>query len=42
MVLHPNPRVADDMRRLLGRQPNIDLRVPCGHIEMLQRMRQVT
>lgn len=39
MVLHPNPRVADEMRRLLRRTPNIEMRPPCGHLEMLQRMR---
>ena len=38
MVLHPNPRVADQMGSLLGSQPNIALLDPCGHIEMLRRM----
>ena len=38
MVLHPNPRIAGEMRRLLGRQPNIALIDPCGHVEMLRRM----
>ena len=38
MVLHSNPRVASDMRRLLGDVPGIDLCEPCGHIEMLERM----
>ena len=38
-ILHPNPRVADDMRALLGGTPNIRLRDPCGHMEMLQAMR---
>lgn len=38
-VLHPNPRVADGMRRLLGGVPNIELRSPCSHMEMLQAMR---
>jgi UDP-N-acetylglucosamine 2-epimerase (non-hydrolysing) len=38
MVLHPNPRVADEMRRLLGRRPNVALLDPCGHVEMLRRM----
>ena len=37
MVLHSNPRVADHMRRLLG-TTNIELREPCGHLEMLQLM----
>ena len=39
-VLHPNPRVAGEMVRLLGRAPNLDLRPPCGHLEMLQLMRE--
>ena len=38
-VLHPNPHAADDMRRLLGGVPNIELRKPCSHLEMLQAMR---
>jgi UDP-N-acetylglucosamine 2-epimerase (non-hydrolysing) len=38
MVLHPNPRVAGEMRRLLGCQPDITLLHPCGHLEMLRRM----
>jgi UDP-N-acetylglucosamine 2-epimerase (non-hydrolysing) len=38
-VLHPNPRVADDMRRLVGGVPNIEMRDPCSHLEMLQAMR---
>jgi UDP-N-acetylglucosamine 2-epimerase (non-hydrolysing) len=38
MVLHPNPRVAGEMRRLLDGRPNIELRNPCGHVEMLQLM----
>ena len=38
-VLHPNPRVAEDMRRLLDSTPNIELRKPCSHMEMLQAMR---
>jgi UDP-N-acetylglucosamine 2-epimerase (non-hydrolysing) len=38
MVLHPNPRVASAMRRLLDGTPSVELRAPCGHIEMLQRM----
>ena len=37
MVLHSNPRVADHMRRLLG-ATDIELREPCGHLEMLQLM----
>jgi UDP-N-acetylglucosamine 2-epimerase (non-hydrolysing) len=38
-VLHPNPRVADDMRQLLGGVTNVRLRDPCSHMEMLQAMR---
>jgi UDP-N-acetylglucosamine 2-epimerase (non-hydrolysing) len=38
-VLHPNPRVAGEMVRLLGRAPNLELRPPCGHLQMLQLMR---
>ena len=37
-VLHPNPRVADSMRHLLGGVLNIRLREPFGHHEMLQAM----
>jgi UDP-N-acetylglucosamine 2-epimerase (non-hydrolysing) len=37
-VLHPNPRVADSMRHLLGGMLNIRLRDPFGHHEMLQAM----
>jgi UDP-N-acetylglucosamine 2-epimerase (non-hydrolysing) len=39
MVLHPNPTVAGEMRRLLGGCPNILLCEPCTHVEMLQLMR---
>ncbi len=39
VVLHPNPAVADEMRRLLGHAQNVELCEPCGHREMLQRMR---
>jgi UDP-N-acetylglucosamine 2-epimerase (non-hydrolysing) len=39
LVLHPNPRVANDMRRLMGGTPNIELCEPCPHIGMLQWMR---
>lgn len=38
MVLHPNPAVADEMRRLLDGALNIVLRNPCAHAEMLQLM----
>ena len=39
VVTHSNPAVAGEMRRLLGRCPNVTLRDPCGHVEMLQLMR---
>ena len=39
LVLHPNPTVAETMRRLVEGTPNIELRQPCAHIEMLERMR---
>jgi UDP-N-acetylglucosamine 2-epimerase (non-hydrolysing) len=39
MVLHPNEFVAATMRRLLGGVPGISLVPPCGHAELLQRMR---
>lgn len=38
-VLHPNPQVAAKMRTLLAGLPNIDLLGPCGHMAMLQLMR---
>lgn len=38
MILHPNPRVASKMRRLLAGVPGIELCDPCGHLEMLERM----
>lgn len=38
-VLHPNPRVADDMRQLLGGVTNVRLRDACSHMQMLQAMR---
>jgi UDP-N-acetylglucosamine 2-epimerase (non-hydrolysing) len=38
MVLHPNPRVAGEMKRLLDGRPNVTLLDPCGHVEMLRRM----
>lgn len=37
-VLHPNPRVAAEMVRLLGRSPNLELRPPCSHGQMLRLM----
>ena len=39
MVLHPNPAVAGEMRRLLDGSANLILREPCTHAEMLQLMR---
>ncbi len=39
LVLHPNPRVASDMLRLLAGRPNIEFRDPCSHLEMLELMR---
>ncbi len=40
LVLHPNPAVAGEMRRLLSFAPNIHLSAPCGHMEMLERMQR--
>lgn len=40
VVLHPNPRVASDMLRLLARRASIEFRDPCSHREMLELMRQ--
>ena len=37
-VLHPNPRVADQMRALLAPVANVRLIDPCTHFEMLQLM----
>ena len=37
-VLHPNPRVVDSMRHLLGGVLNIQLHDPFGHHEMLRVM----
>lgn len=39
LVLHPNPSVAETMRRLVEGTSNFDLIEPCAHIEMLERMR---
>ena len=39
LILHPNPAVSAEMRRLLGHARNVELCEPCGHREMLQRMR---
>lgn len=38
-VLHPNPYVAGRMRALLGGEGNVTLLEPCGHLELLDRMR---
>jgi len=38
-ILHPNPHVAATMREALERTPNIRLLEPCGHGELVQRMR---
>lgn len=37
-VLHPNPRVADQMRALLGPVAKVRLIDPCTHLEMLELM----
>lgn len=42
VVLHPNAYVAGNMRRLLSRARGISLIPPCGHQELLLRMRQAT
>jgi UDP-N-acetylglucosamine 2-epimerase (non-hydrolysing) len=39
LVLHPNPFVAASMRRLLGNVRGVELIDPCGHAELLRRMR---
>jgi UDP-N-acetylglucosamine 2-epimerase (non-hydrolysing) len=39
LVLHPNAFVAASMRRLLGGVRGIELIEPCGHAELLRRMR---
>lgn len=38
-VLHPNPHVAAAMREQLDGVPNIRLLQPCGHRELIERMR---
>jgi UDP-N-acetylglucosamine 2-epimerase (non-hydrolysing) len=38
-VLHPNPFVADSMRRLLAGARGITLLEPCSHHELLRRLR---
>ena len=39
-VLHPNPYVAATMRKLIGGTAAIRLVEPCGHRELVQRMRE--
>jgi UDP-N-acetylglucosamine 2-epimerase (non-hydrolysing) len=39
VVLHPNPYVAGNMRRLLAPKPGLKLVDPCDHEELLLRMR---
>lgn len=41
LLLHPNPHVGREMRRMLGGQPGITLVEPCSHRMLLQRMRGV-
>ena len=38
-ILHPNTHVAAEMRRLLTAVPAVSLLEPCGHRELLTRMR---
>jgi UDP-N-acetylglucosamine 2-epimerase (non-hydrolysing) len=38
VMLHPNPFVAETMRRLLGGVPGIALLEPCGHSGLVRRM----
>ena len=38
-VLHPNAYVTGVMRKLLGEAPGVTLIEPCGHHELLRRMR---
>jgi UDP-N-acetylglucosamine 2-epimerase (non-hydrolysing) len=40
-ILHPNQHVAANVRRLLADTAGIDLLEPCGHAELLGRMRDV-
>lgn len=39
MILHPNAFVTDKMKGLLGGVQNIALTPPCGHSELLRKMR---
>ena len=38
-ILHPNPHVSAEMRRLIGGVDSISLIEPCSHRDLLQRMR---
>jgi UDP-N-acetylglucosamine 2-epimerase (non-hydrolysing) len=38
-VLHPNPHVSGEMRRMLGGRRGIRLIEPCSHLMLIQRMR---
>ena len=40
--VHPNPAVADAVRRLLGETPGITLVDPLGYLELIDLMRQVS
>ena len=42
VILHPNAHVADAMRASLARWPGISLLEPCGHRELIRRMRDCT
>ena len=42
LVLHPNAYVAQNMRSLLGGAGGITLLDPCGHEDLLRRMRDAT
>lgn len=39
MILHPNAFVADKMKQLLGGVKDVTLTPPCGHSELLRKMR---
>ena len=38
-VLHPNPRVAEPLRQILTGRPNVQLREPMGHSDLIAAMR---
>jgi UDP-N-acetylglucosamine 2-epimerase (non-hydrolysing) len=40
VVLHPNPHVAEAMRERLSGAKGVSLLEPCGHLEMIRRMRE--